>query len=108
VPGQIVGDAPEAASDGGWIKVAGVIRGQNDRAFRNGVGPLSADSVEDFKKGEGYFFCEEDFNICSTPEIAVSSKDYQITVKYNSYTCSFPAQSDVLDSILKRFKVPSD
>ena len=46
MPSQIVGDAPEAAPDGGWIEKAGVVWGKNQGARGKGVGTLTANGVE--------------------------------------------------------------
>ncbi len=49
---EIVGDPRKGAARGGWIKIAGVIRGENKWAGGKRASPAGAEGVKDFKKGK--------------------------------------------------------
>ena len=49
---KVVGDAKQATTCGGWIEIAGVVRSEDERTGREGVGSGRAEGVEKLKKGE--------------------------------------------------------
>ena len=49
---KVVGDAKQATTCGGWIEVAGVVRSEDKRTGREGVGSRGAEGVKNLKKGE--------------------------------------------------------
>ena len=49
---QVVGDAKEAASCGGWIQIARVVGGEDEWARGEGSGPIGSEGVKDLKKGK--------------------------------------------------------
>jgi len=52
VTGKVVGDAKQATTCGGRIEVTGVVRSEDERTRRQGVGSRGAEGVEKLKKGE--------------------------------------------------------
>ncbi len=49
---KVVSDAKQATTCGGWIEVAGVVGGEDERTGWEGLGSGRAEGVEKLKKGE--------------------------------------------------------
>jgi len=50
VSGKVVGDAKQVTTCGGRVEVAGVVRSENERTGREGVGSRGTEGVEKLKK----------------------------------------------------------
>ena len=49
---KVVSDAKQATTCGGWIEIAGVVRSEDERTGREGVGSRGPEGVEKLKKGK--------------------------------------------------------